>query len=120
RFASTAMISPSHCRFRSAGSLSSASFLIAAVEKKEKKSVGIERVRKPGLRVGPLLPGLINRDLQRTRDLLMPKAGELAQLDYLGGDGVLLGELRERLVQGNEPVVGHVRGRRRIDQVHAL
>ena len=38
----------------------------------------------------------------------MTEGSELAQLNHLGGNGILLGELRKCLIQGNEAVVGHV------------
>ncbi len=75
-----------------------------------------EHVPKPGSGVSPLLAGEVDGDSQCSRDLLVPQAGELAELDHLGRDRVFLRQPTEGVVQGQEIFIRV--GGRRVDQVH--
>src|SRR5262249_54434969 len=78
----------------------------AGLSKKRKKSAGAEGVPQPGAGIGPLLPGLVDRQPQGSGDRLVAQPGEVTELHYLGGNRVFPGELRERRVQGGETAVG--------------
>src|SRR5205807_888756 len=84
----------------------------------EKGSKRIEGIGKPGLGVSPLLPRLVDGDVQDGGNLRVPKAGEVVQLDHLSQEGLFLRQPGQRLGQGEKSVVR--RRRRVIRQLDAL
>jgi hypothetical protein len=71
----------------------------AGLSKKVRRS-GAEGIAEPGLGIGPLLPGLINRHAQGGGYLLMTEAGEVSEFDHPGGGRVLAGQPSQGIVEG--------------------
>jgi len=87
------------------------------LSKKVEKSSGTESIAQPGPSVRPFLSGLVHREAQGGGGLLVAQTGEVPQLDDLGGYGVVSTEARQRVIEGEEILVG--RGRRLVRQLDA-
>src|SRR5262245_40663521 len=74
-------------------------------KKLDEKLMGVERIAQPGAGVSPFLSGGINRDPQGRGNLLVTQAGELAQLDYLRSNSVLVLQLAQGFVERQQPIV---------------
>ena len=90
----------------------------ARLSKKKKNQSSPSGVSEPGPGVGPLLPGQVDGDAERGRDVFVAQTCEVTQLDNPGREPIFDFEPGQGFVKGEDVIVGQ-RGRS-VGQLHPL